>query len=236
MPSPMPSRLVLFDCDGTLIESHGAVATAMRLAFVQHRCVPPPPGAIRSLVGLSADAMVHVLCQDLVDPPEAAILDSYLKLFRREALLSAGMECIVPGMRCVVESLSDTETMVGLVASECDEHLERALSTVGLGDAFTVRATCDDAPSKPAPDLVHVAVLRAQIPISQTVVVGDTVFDVLMARAAGARVVGVTWGAHSANSLRLCGADIVVDRPDRIPEAVDRLVPSTVRARAAKVH
>lgn len=234
LAAPMPSRLVLFDCDGTLIESHGAIAAAMRLAFVQHRCPPPPPAAVRALVGLSAEAMVHVLCQDLADPPEPAILESYQRLFRREAIMSSSVELMVPGMRTVIEKLAEGDTVLGLATSKTDEALDRTLSAFALADTFAVRATADDAPSKPAPDLVMLAAVRAGMPLSRTVVVGDTVFDVLMARAAGARAIGVTWGAHSADSLRLCGADVVVQRPDEIISAVNRLVP--LHAREISVH
>lgn len=225
----MSSRLVLFDCDGTLIDSHGAIATAMRLAFVQHRCPPPAPSAVRSLIGLSSDAMVHVLCQDLPDAPEAAILTSYLTLFRREAIISSSVERMVPGMRDVIdELLQDEDTMLGLVTGKAEDTLERALATFSLDAAFTVRATSDDGPSKPAADILLLAVAEAGIPISRTVVVGDTVFDVLMAKAAGAAAVGVTWGAHSADSLRLCGADAVIDHPSQVGAAVDGLVPSSL--------
>lgn len=224
----MPSRLVLFDCDGTLIDSHGAIATAMRLAFVQHRFPPPPPPAVRALVGLSAEAMVHVLCHDQPDAPEGAILASYQAMFRREAILASSVERAVRGMQEAAVSLLDGETLLGVTTGKEPDTLERSLAATGLRDVFAVRATAQDAASKPAPDLALLAIAEAGVPAARTVVVGDTVFDVLMARAAGAHAVAVTWGAHSAYSLRLCGADIVVASPEEIRPAVDRLVPAPV--------
>lgn len=230
----MSPRLVLFDCDGTLVESHEAIATAMRLAFLQHRCSPPSPDRVRSLIGLSAPAMVHVLCQHDPLASEEAILATYESTVRHEAILAASVERPVAGMREVVDGLLDGGTLLGIATGKTTDTLDHALSAFGLGEVFAVRATADEAPSKPAPDLALLAIGAARVPPSRTVVVGDTIFDVLMARAAGARSVGVSWGAHSAENLRLCGADIVVNRPEEIGMAVDRLVPGALAA--ARLH
>ena len=224
----MASRLVLFDCDGTLIESHGATETAVRLAFVQNHCPPPSPLAVRALVGLSADAMIHVLCHDAPDAPEEAICASYANILRRDAAHSSSVERMVSGMRSVIADLDDGETTLGIVTGKDRDTLARTLSRFDIAGIFAICVTADDGPSKPSPELILLAIHAVDIHAARTVVVGDTVFDVLMARAAGASAVAVTWGAHSAESLELCGADAVVHRPEEIPSTVNALVPLDV--------
>jgi len=226
----MASRLVLFDCDGTLIESHGAIVTAMRLAFVQNRCPPPAAFVVRSLVGLSADAMIHVLCQEIPDPPEGAIRSSFASILRRDSGLFSGAEHMVPGMRSAITTLDDHATVLGIVTGSERDVVERILFAFDLGGAFTVRVTADDGPSKPAPQLLLRAMEAGDVPPERTVVVGSTVFDVLMGRAAGTATVGLPCGAHAAESLEICGADAVIHRPEDVPGAVDALVPVDVPA------
>jgi phosphoglycolate phosphatase len=70
--------------------------------------------------------------------------------------------------------------------------------------------TSDDAPSKPHPGMVLAAMRETGAAPQETVVVGDTVFDLEMARAAGARAIGVAWGYHPASALRAAGADAMI--------------------------
>lgn len=221
----MPGRLVLFDCDGTLLDSHSAIATAMRLAFVQHRLPAPSSQVVRSLVGLSSEAMVHVLCSDVPGAPEAAILQSYNALFRRDTILASSVERMFPGVETALRTLNDPATTVGIVTGKARDTLERALDAFGIADLFQITVTADEAASKPAPDLVYIALAETGADPAKTVVIGDTIFDILMARAAGVRSIGVTWGSHSGASLERTGADRVVSDADDLLPAIDKIVP-----------
>jgi phosphoglycolate phosphatase len=97
------------------------------------------------------------------------------------------------------------------------------LARHGLLEHFITIKTADDAPSKPDPGMVHAAMREAGVDARNTVVVGDTVYDITMAHAAGAAAIGVTWGYHSGAALGAAGAFALVDEFAALAPALDKL-------------
>ncbi|MCY4504497.1 MAG: HAD-IA family hydrolase, partial [Hyphomicrobiales bacterium] len=91
--------------------------------------------------------------------------------------------------------------------------LERVLNFYELADCFRVARTADDGPAKPAPDLLLDAMRQCNAPPEATVMVGDTHYDMQMARAAGAHALGVAWGYQDSADLLEAGAAEVLDTP-----------------------
>jgi phosphoglycolate phosphatase len=102
------------------------------------------------------------------------------------------------------------------------------LETHGWTDVFATVQTADDAPSKPDPTMLRQALADTGIQAESAVVIGDTSFDMAMAKAARLHAVGVSWGYHPVAALREAGADTIIDSF----EAFDTVLASTAPAQA----
>jgi phosphoglycolate phosphatase len=220
-------RLVLFDCDGTLVDSQAMIVASMTGAFEALDMEPPPREAVLSVVGLSLPIAVG----RLVPGDAAADVDRLVAAYKTsfQALRSSAnhLEPLYPGARENLDRLFRTEdVLLGVVTGKSRRGLDMVLSHHGLADRFVVLRTADDGPSKPHPHMVLDAVAATGADLARTVVVGDTTFDIEMAGAAGCRSIGVGWGYHPVDALAAAGADRLVDRFHDIPGAVDALIPA----------
>jgi phosphoglycolate phosphatase len=218
-------RLVLFDCDGTLVDSAAVIVAAMTGAFTTHGLDAPPPEAIRAIVGLSLPVAVATLAAGREDAPLAALAAAYAAHYRNAVDADTVDEPTYPGTHETLAALGGENTLLGVVTGKSRRGLDRILAQHGLSGRFAVTVTADDAPSKPAPDMVVRATRSVGVAPARTVVVGDTTFDIGMAKAAGAKAIGVTWGYHPAHHLEAAGADTLARTMSDIPDLVNRLLP-----------
>jgi len=221
----MQPRLVLFDCDGTLVDSGAVIVTAMSSAFVRNGLPAPPAAEIRAIIGLSLPGAIAVLSARHPEAPADALALAYKAAYRDTVGTAAAREPMFPGVGDTLAALDDACTMLGVVTGKSRAGLTRVLDAHGLSARFLVTRTADDAPSKPAPDMVLQAVAQTGAEPHRTLVVGDTSFDMAMARAAGARAVGVAWGYHAPADLSAAGAEVVAERANDLPAIVNALVP-----------
>jgi phosphoglycolate phosphatase len=209
-------RLAVFDCDGTLVDGQAAVCQAMAAAFAEAGLPAPEPHAIRRIVGLSLPAAIRRLVPDLDDPQ--ALVDGYKRAFF--AARSAGQvhEPLFPGIRPLLDSLRARGWILGVATGKSDRGLKNCLSVHGLSDHFATLQTADRHPSKPHPSMLIEAMDDALARPADTVMIGDTVFDIEMAVAAGTRAIGVAWGYHAAEELRAAGAEAVAMHAGELEE------------------
>lgn len=221
----MSLRLVLFDCDGTLVDSAAVIVAAMQRAFAAHDLPPPPPEAVRGIVGLSLPVAMAALCAERPDAPLADLARAYGTHYRDAVEADAAHEPTFPGTHEALAALDRDDTLLGVVTGKSRRGLDRILARHDLAGRFAVTVTADDAPSKPAPGMVLQAAAAVGADPARAVVIGDTVFDVEMAKAAGAKAIGVTWGYHAADRLAAAGADTLAERMSDVPTLVSRLLP-----------
>lgn len=206
------TRLAIFDCDGTLVDSQANICRAVEEAFEGKRLVPPPRTAIRRIVGLSLVEAMRILLPDADDTQHMALADDYKAAFFR--LRSSGAmaeEPLYDGMIDVLEALRATGWVLGVATGKSDRGLTHVLTHHGIIDWFVTLQTADRHPSKPHPSMIDTAMADAGALAARTVMIGDTSYDMEMARAAGTRAVGVAWGYHPVEELIDAGAHIVVD-------------------------
>jgi phosphoglycolate phosphatase len=207
-------RLVLFDCDGTLVDSAAAIHGCMVRTFAGCGLAAPSEAATKAIIGLSLDIALARLAG--LDDPEsiAALGQSYRTNFITMRGEPGFSEPVFPGIPAVLETLARRDDItMGIVTGKSRRGVKAVLATHGFGDLFSVIRTADDCPSKPHPAMVIEACREAGIAPAETVVVGDAIYDIEMARAAGATAIGVAWGYHDDAALIQAGAARVLGEP-----------------------
>ncbi len=205
-------RLALFDCDGTLVDSQANICQAMEEAFAAARLDPPPRPAIRRAVGLSLAEVIHQLLPDADAALRARLAQDYRAIFfqRREAGAMAG-EPLFEGIAELLDTLAEGGWSLGVATGKSDRGLAHILAHHGIAHRFVTLQTADRHPSKPHPAMLEAAMAEAGADPGATVMIGDTSYDMAMARAGGVRAIGVAWGYHPAAELIAAGAHDIAD-------------------------
>jgi len=211
-----PYRLVIFDCDGTLVDSQANIVSAMREAFVAHGRAAPLAEDIRRQVGLTLEIVVERLAPGIGPAVAHEIAEIYRGIVR--SLRSDGgiSEPLFEGIRELILGLAHPELFLGVATGKNLVGLEHTLANHGLRRHFHTLQTADRAISKPHPDMVLKAMADCVCAPHETVVVGDTTFDMEMARAAGATAIGVAWGYHAPAELLATGATAIRAHPGEL--------------------
>lgn len=201
-------HLVLFDCDGTLIDSQHVIHTAMSRAFQLQGLVPPSRGQVRGVVGLSLDSAISRLSPELDAATVALVEQDYKASFfaLREEPDHMSREPMFEGMADLVRDLEFQGVVLGVATGKAMRGLKHTLEMHGLEQHFTTLQTPDNAPGKPHPGMVLQAMAEVGAEPEKTVVIGDTTFDIDMAVAAGVAGLGVAWGYHPNAALEASGA------------------------------
>jgi len=217
------NRLAVFDCDGTLVDSQHVIVAAMTGAFREHGLADPDPAAVRRLVGLHVADAVGRLLPEASSQVIAAVGDSFVRTGRAVRDRQEHDELLYPGVVEVLEQLAARDVLLAVATGKSRRGLERTLKQHGLGGHFVILKTADDGPSKPDPGILLDAIAEAGASPLTTVMIGDTVFDVTMARSAGAYAIGVGWGYHEPLELDAAGAHAILDHFRDLPPTLDKL-------------
>ena len=218
-PDRLPWNLVVFDCDGTLVDSQHAIVATMSAAFEAAGLPSPAAGDVRRVVGLSLESAVARLLEAVGAAAGARGLErraqEVAELYRRAFLALRSdadyHEPLFPGAKDTLAGLQALEVLLGIATGKGRRGLLATLESHGLADYFVTLQTADSAPGKPHPGMLEQAMAETGSARHDTVLVGDTVFDIEMARSAGVTAIGVSWGYHEAEELAAAGAHRVID-------------------------
>ncbi|MFT4012048.1 MAG: HAD-IA family hydrolase [Paracoccus sp. (in: a-proteobacteria)] len=213
-------RLVVFDVDGTLINSQHEIVQAMNQGMLDAGLPEMEPRRILSIVGLSLPvAVAHLLPgggPDLV----ARVVQGYRDAFVA-ARAAGAVPPLYPGARDCLELLASQERVfLGIATGKPMRGLIAILDAHGLSGHFVTRQTADGHPSKPHPAMLESALAEAGVAPARAVMIGDTSFDMEMARGAGVAGFGVDWGYHPAADLHAAGAALVAPDFPALTQAV----------------
>jgi phosphoglycolate phosphatase len=221
-------KLVIFDCDGTLVDSQHMICAAMQQAYADHRIDCPPREKLLSIVGLSLAESFQRLSDNARGFPVETMVERYKAAFFEMRATQTEMEPLFPGVREIIEYLSARDDMVlGIATGKSQRGVRMVLGHHGLLQHFSTIKTADDAPSKPHPGMVLEAMREAGAVPDDTVVIGDTSYDIEMARAAGAGAIGVSWGYHPVADLHAAGAHEVITEFGLLQGALERIFAMT---------
>ncbi len=206
-------RLVIFDVDGTLIDSQRVILAAMVRAFGQAGHPVPAPAAILSIVGLSLPEAMAALAPELPETETLALAALYREGFRAQR--GTGERALdtplYPGARAALDALGlMPDVRLGIATGKARAGLDHVLALHDLAGRFATMQTADGHPSKPDPSMLRAALAETGCSPERAVMIGDTEFDIAMGRAAGVHTIGVAWGYHAPERLVAAGADRVI--------------------------
>ena len=201
-------KLIVFDVDGTLVDSQDLIVAAQRAAFLAHGLEPPTRERSLSIVGLSLVQAMRVL---VPDGPAESLAEGYKTAFQRLRADPAYREPLFPGASELLAELSGRdEVVLGIATGKSRRGVAHLLARHGWERVFATIQTADDHPSKPHPAMLEQALAETGAAPRDSVMIGDSTFDMAMARAAGIGAVGVSWGYHRPEALRETGAEAIV--------------------------
>lgn len=219
---PSSERLVIFDIDGTLLDSQIFILAAMAEAFGEAGHSVPPREDVLGIVGLSLPEAIGVLLPELPEAENARLVALYKQSFlslRQRTGGEAGAE-MYPGARDAVHRLNDAGFLLSAATGKARRGLTHFLESHGLAHMFVGTQSADDAPSKPHPGMVQRCLAETGIAPQNAVIVGDTEFDMAMGRAAGVRCIGVAWGYHPRARVLRGGAEMIAEDFTELPGLV----------------
>lgn len=214
-------KLVLFDCDGTLVDSAGTIHECMTRTFSAAGLPAPGRGQTRQIIGLS----LHLAMERLLGPHADADIPALVSQYKDNFLSMRGepefQESLFDGIAGMLAELRmRSDLVLGMVTGKSRRGVRSVVATHGFDGMFMTVRTADDCPSKPHPAMVLECCCETGIEPAETVVIGDTVYDIEMAGRAGAKAIGVSWGYHDAGALLSAGAADMASAPAMIPALI----------------
>lgn len=200
----MRLKLVIFDVDGTLVDSQGLIVEAMRLAFEGQGLAAPERDATLGIVGLSLDMAVFKLLPEAAPELRARLVEGYKTHYmeRRAAIGVAQSSPFFDGAREMLMRLAVREdVLLGMATGKSRRGVEKLIEGHGLQGIFVTTQVSDDHPSKPHPSMIETALAETGVAPEDAVMIGDTSYDMDMAAAAGVMGIGVDWGYHPVAAL-----------------------------------
>ncbi len=218
-----PLRLVLFDVDGTLVDSQGSIVAAMTASFNALSLPVPDRQAILSIVGLSLPVAISELANEHATEVQQRLVDGYKQAYHAHRVAQgAASSPLYPGAREVIEALhAIPEVLLGVATGKSQRGLDALIEAHGLERYFVTRQVADHHPSKPHPSMIETACAETGVGAGNTVMIGDTRFDMDMARAAGVPGIGVTWGYHDRSALE--SATRIIESFDQLPNVLNEI-------------
>lgn len=219
--TPDRLRLAVFDCDGTLVDSQHAIVACMGSAFASEGLMAPTIADVRRIIGLPlADCMARLL------PGEPArhdrLVEAYKDAFFKQRQAADHHEPLFEGALTALAAVETAGWLLGVATGKSKRGLVAVLERHGLADRFITLQCGDMGPGKPDPAMLERAMAETGATPADTVMIGDTTFDMVMARRAGVRALGVEWGYHDPDELRAAGAEATIASFGELPAALAR--------------
>jgi phosphoglycolate phosphatase len=204
---PRQFELLVFDWDGTLMDSAAAISESLQAACTDLGLPVPSRERARHVIGLGlTDALAYVL-PELPTADYPRVLDQFRVHFLRRDTGTT----LFAGAKEMIRELHDAGFMLAVATGKSRRGLDRSLHATGLHGCFDTTRCADEGFSKPHPGMLEAVMDNLATAPAATVMIGDTTHDLEMAKAAGVAAVAVTYGAHERAALDACRPLAMVD-------------------------
>jgi phosphoglycolate phosphatase len=204
-------RMVILDCDGTIVDSQKAIVRIMEETFEIHNLIVPERNKILFGVGLELSTGIERLLPENHNLDIIELCKTYKKLATRYRDKNNFDEPLYPDAEKTIRRLHSDGWLLGIATGKSSLGLEHVLSSHDMSDLFITKQTSDCAAGKPNPEMLYNAMSETGVTAEAIFMVGDTTYDICMAVNAGTNAIGVSWGYHSSAELLHAGAKIVVN-------------------------
>ncbi len=195
-------ELLVFDWDGTLMDSQARIVACLQAAFADAGLKPPSQESASDVIGLGLDEALARLCPGC----DASGRDALVALYRRHFLVTDRTpSALFPGARAMLERLAAKGYRLAVATGKSRAGLAKEMEITGLGGLFDATRCADETFSKPHPQMLLELMDQLGVRSARTLMVGDTEYDLQMAANAGAWSLAVCYGVHSAERLLACG-------------------------------
>jgi len=198
--------LVIFDWDGTLMDTVGKIVSCMQNVAQELMLPIPSEQQVRDVIGLSLPQIMPILFADHQNHQQ--IIDCY----RRHHLASELLTPLFDGVELLIRNLFDAGYHLAIATGKGRQGLDNVLALTGLGDYFHATRCADDAQSKPHPEMLYSLLAHFDVTADRAIMIGDSIHDLAMANNAGMASIGVSYGAHNESRLNLLNPRAIVDQ------------------------
>lgn len=198
---PSQPRLAIFDIDGTLVDSRHHISTAMDQAFVAMGLPAPGYDRTRRIVGLSLVEAVREMAPEFTENERQRLGEGYRAAIQHLRAQPDYREPLYVGALSLLHDLRRQGWVLAAATGKTRHGMDTMTRMHGLEGYFATIGCADDGPSKPDPFMLHKVLNDLQIEVDHAIMIGDTIWDLRMAKAASMRCAGVCWGFHTKEEL-----------------------------------
>ncbi len=213
----MAHKLIIFDWDGTLMDSAAKIVSCMQWAAKE--CSVPVPGAeaVGSIIGISLKPAI----MRLFNTQDEALADRLVEAYKLAFIEKDATPCpLFPGVESMLSTLKSQGRVLTVATGKARRGLDRAWRNTDTGHYFTASRCADDAESKPSPDMLVQLLTELDMQPSDAVMVGDTIYDMQMAEAIGMDRIGVSYGVHAQVHLEKYAPLTIVHSIDELHDTL----------------
>lgn len=200
--------LVVFDWDGTLMDSIGRIIDSVAFAAEKLEMRQPTEQEVRDIIGLSLDIAIKKLFPEVTSEQVQLVRGAYKEFYLNQKDQALPL---FPNALEFLLALKEANKTLAVATGKGRPGLEEALIISETHHLFCHSRTADEAESKPSPDMLQQILASANIPASRALMIGDSIHDMNMAKAAGMDRIGVSFGAHDTNKLSAAEPLMVID-------------------------
>ena len=202
-----PYDLIVFDWDGTVMDSEHRIVTCMQRAGADTLSSIPTDAEVREIIGLGMQEALARLWPEANDDDVQKIIEAYRVHWLGNQIPDSEL---FEGAAETIEALTDRGYLLAVATGKSRRGLDRVLDESGLGRYFHMTRCADEAHSKPHPQMLQDILTDLNTEPNKALVVGDTEYDIQMAANAKVDAVGVSYGAHDQQRLLVCGAKTIL--------------------------
>ena len=203
--------LIIFDCDGTIVDSQATIIEIVKQTFITHYCKPPSHEKIRDGIGLELSKGLEKLLPNDHNVDVNLLCKTYRELSQVNRLNNNFQDPLYPNAKKVIVKLADTNFLLGIATGKSRSGLDFVLKNENIDDLFITKQTSDSAAGKPNPEMIYNSIRDTGVDISDVFMIGDTTYDMEMAKNAQVTGIGVSWGYHKKDALKNAGAKYIFD-------------------------